>query len=55
MGDAELHGHHFQREPRRVQVQNIAFAPPEFRIGEVSVGVDRGRPLKIVEHFTTRH
>src|SRR5215207_1622861 len=47
--DAELHRHELQRQPRRVEVQHVAFAPAELRLREVAIGLDRARPLDVVQ------
>ena len=43
-----------QRQARRVEVQHVALAPSELRLREVAVGLDRARPLDVVEHLALR-
>ena len=43
-----------QRQAGCVEVQHVALAPAELRLGEVAVGLDRARPLDVVEHLALR-
>ena len=47
-------GHELERQARRVEVQHVALTTPELRLREVAVGLDRARPLDVVEHLAPR-